>query len=76
MQGASRGVNADRRLVLVNMQIEPEVGGSSVDAGPFAASISEIIDDDIFQAERCVLGVADLTVDYRCGNRECLVFVQ
>ena len=58
------------------MQIKPEVRRSAIDARSFACTIPEIIDNDIFQAECRILGVIDRAIDYRCGDREGLVFVQ
>ena len=73
MEGLSGGVQADYRLVALDMQVDPHIGIIGIDAGAFAVFCVEIIGDAVFETLGCVQGMGNGAIGNRCGDGEGLV---
>ncbi len=70
MKTNPREVDAESRLVLVQMKINPHIGTLHINGRPRAATLAKPVDNSVFDLEGGVLRMANLGPSQLAGNRQ------
>ena len=70
MERSAGGVQADCGPVVVDVEVEPDIGIPRVDGGALTLPGAEIVDDGVLQAQGGELGMADMAVGDGGENSE------